>query len=62
MNLSNIGLAECQFTYRYLSMTGNIIITICVDFMNGDLLGEMPNSIRVYYKVGVAYGTLTDLA
>ena len=47
--------------YRYLSMIVNII-TISVDFMNGDLLGEMPNSIRVYYKVGLAYGTLTDLA
>ena len=47
--------------YRYLSMIVNII-TISVDFMNADLLGEMPNSIRVYHKVGVAYGTLTDLA
>ena len=47
--------------YRYLSTTGNII-TISVDFMNGDLLVEMPNSVRVYYIVSVAYGTLTDLA
>ena len=34
----------------------------CKFLMYGDLRGEMSNSIRVFNKVGLAYGTLTDVA
>jgi hypothetical protein len=30
--------------------------------MYGDLKGEMTDRIRIYNKVGLAYGTLTDVA
>tara|TARA_A100001011_G_scaffold308094_1_gene323606 strand:- start:794 stop:2020 length:1227 start_codon:yes stop_codon:yes gene_type:complete len=34
----------------------------CKFLMYGDLRGEMTDSIRIYNKAGLAYGTLTDLA
>jgi hypothetical protein len=34
----------------------------CKFLMYGDLKGEMSNRIRIYNKVGLAYGTLTDIA
>jgi len=34
----------------------------CKFLMYGDLKGEMSNRIRIYNKVGLAYGTLTDVA
>jgi hypothetical protein len=34
----------------------------CKFLMYGDLKGEISNRIRIYNKVGLAYGTLTDVA
>ena len=34
----------------------------CKFLMYGDLKGEMSDRIRIYNKVGLAYGTLTDVA
>ena len=34
----------------------------CKFLMYGDLKGEMSNQIRIYNKVGLAFGTLTDVA
>ena len=34
----------------------------CKFFIYGDKKGEMTNNIRIYNKVGLAYGTTTDLA
>ena len=34
----------------------------CKFLMYGDLKGEMTDQIRIYNKVGLAYGTLTDVA
>ena len=34
----------------------------CKFLIYGDTKGEMSNRIRIYNKVGLAYGTLTDVA
>ena len=34
----------------------------CKFLMYGDLKGEMSDQIRIYNKVGLAFGTLTDVA
>ena len=40
----------------------NYYDSYCKFLMYGDLKGEMSDQIRIYNKVGLAFGTLTDVA
>ena len=69
----NIEPEDCFFLRYWMSRTPNEVTipfydretffdSYCKFFIYGDKKGEMTNNTRIYNKVGLAYGTITDLA